>query len=100
MVAKSHWRGHEIEFLDGQWVFSDTKEPTQTTYDTRACGYCSMQATPEGHAACLGTLQGGMNACCGHGVREGAYVQFLDSSCVRGEDALTIMDILKKYKNI
>lgn len=77
MPAKSHWRGHEIEFVGDQWVFSDTGEPTSVIYDTRACGYCHLQATPEGHDACLGTLPGLKNACCGHGVKEEAYVQFL-----------------------
>ncbi|WP_431785857.1 hypothetical protein [Paenibacillus lactis] len=98
MTAKSHWRGHEIEFVDDQWVFSDTGEPTSTTYDTRDCGYCHLQTTPEGHDGCLGTLPGLMNACCGHGVNKEAYVQFIDSTCVRGEDAIAIMNILKNYK--
>jgi hypothetical protein len=37
-----------------------------------------------------------MNACCGHGVVDEAYVQFLDGASVHGRDALTIIDILKK----
>ncbi|MGM1044805.1 MAG: hypothetical protein ACQEXX_01525 [Bacillota bacterium] len=97
MTAKSYWRGHEIEFLNDEWVFSDTKEPTLTSHYKRPCGHCQLHATPEGHDACLGTLPGLMNACCGHGWEEEAYVQFLDSSCVRGEDAITIMEILMKY---
>ena len=39
-----------------------------------------------------------MNACCGHGDIEEAYIQFWDGSCIRGEDAKTIQNILKKYQ--
>lgn len=98
MTAKSHFRGHEIEYLNNEWVFSDTKESTVTTFETRPCGHCNEFATPEGHDPCLGTLPGLMNACCGHGKAKEAYVQFMDSSCVNGEDAITIMEILKKQE--
>jgi len=40
------------------------------------CGHCGRDATPEGHDGCVGTLIGVMNACCGHGNPEAAYVQF------------------------
>lgn len=41
------------------------------------CGHCGLDATPEGHDGCLGTLPGDvMNACCGHGNNDSAYIQF------------------------
>lgn len=40
------------------------------------CGFCSLKRTPEGHDGCIGTLDNVMNACCGHGEIEMAYVQF------------------------
>lgn len=55
-----------------------------------------MDSTKESHDGCLGTLQGIMNACCGHGQINQSYVQFLDGSCIHGEDAMTILNILKK----
>jgi hypothetical protein len=36
-----------------------------------------------------------MNACCGHGDIDDAYVQFWDLSIIRGEDAKIIQSILK-----
>jgi hypothetical protein len=95
-MVTSYLRGHEIEFINDEWIYRDTKEPTATTYGTRPCGYCGLGYTKEGHDGCLGVLQGLMNACCGHGDVKGAYVQFIDSSVVEGEDAITIMDILKR----
>ncbi|WP_106494916.1 hypothetical protein [Lentibacillus sp. Marseille-P4043] len=95
MTATTQLKGHKIEFLNGEWVFSDKKEPTVTTWENRLCGHCGLNNTPEGHDGCLGTLPGVMNACCGHGQTNEAYVQFLDRHCVRGNDALAIMDILK-----
>lgn len=97
MTVKSYWRGHEIQFENNEWVYSDTKEPTLTTHHMRACGHCNMFATPEGHDACLWHIAGVRNACCGHGNVKEAYVQFLDSSSVEGEDAIKIMDVLKNY---
>lgn len=62
------------------------------------CPRCFECPTKEGHDSCLGTLMRLMNACCGHGDDAGAYVQFLDGSCVRNRDAITIINILKKGK--
>lgn len=62
------------------------------------CNHCKLTYGPEGHDACLGELIGLMNACCGHENKELSYVQFLDGECIRGQDALIIIDILKKYK--
>jgi len=87
-MIKSKLRGHEIEFLNGEWVYLDTKEPSRFTYLERSCGKCGEKNTPEGHDPCLGTLPGVMNACCGHGVVKEAYIQYEDGSTVRGEIAI------------
>lgn len=87
-------RGHEIETLDGVWVYSDTLSPSAG--NERQCGFCDKKNTPEGHDGCLGTLPGIMNACCGHGSTNEAYVQLLDGHGIYGEDAVSIIEILKK----
>lgn len=97
-MGKSTLRGHDIEFIDNEWRYSDTKEPTVGNFQNRECGKCGKKFTKEGHDACLGTLKGVMNACCGHGDNKDAYVQFLDGFSVHGEDAITILNVLKKYK--
>ncbi|TFJ92183.1 hypothetical protein E4U82_13915 [Lentibacillus salicampi] len=98
MTAKSHLRGHPIEYLNDEWVYCDTKETTVETHKERPCGYCGEHATKEGHDACLGTLPGVMNACCGHGRLNEAYVQLWDGFCIRGKDAVVFSDILKKWR--
>jgi hypothetical protein len=95
MSVKSYLRGHEIEYLNDKWIYCDTKTPTAN--NERPCGYCRKRNTPEGHDGCLGTLKGIMNACCGHGQINEAYVQFLDGAAIHKEDAIVIMDVLKKY---
>ena len=98
-IQKSKLRGHNIEFVnDHQWVYSDTKEPTMNNWQDRPCGRCGKHFTKEGYDACLSTLPGIMNACCGHGNNSEAYVQFLDEFSIHGEDAITILEVLKKYK--
>jgi len=98
MTAKCYLKGHEIEFTDNGWSYCDTNESTADTWQKRHCGHCGLHDTQEGHDGCLGTLPGIMNACCGHGGKhEGAYIQFWDKTCIRHDDAIKIMDVLKKY---
>lgn len=40
------------------------------------CLHCNKSRTVEGHDGCIGTLKNVMNACCGHGETNMAYVQF------------------------
>ena len=82
--VKSKFRGYEIHLEDGEWLFSDTNEPTITTHQLRPCGFCKMMNTPEGHDGCLGELPGVMNACCGHGELNAAYIQFEGGRIIRG----------------
>lgn len=51
---------------------------TQATPDDKPCHHCGRMKTPEGHDGCLGTLCDPeiMNACCGHGDVEDAYIQY------------------------
>ena len=46
-------------------TYCDTGESTSIE---RPCPRCGEMPTEEGHDACLGTLPGVVNACCGHGV--------------------------------
>lgn len=84
MSATGHLRGHPTYFDGDQWRYEDTGEPTLGNWKTRPCGKCGEHPTPEGHDPCLGTLPGVMNACCGHGDREEAYITFDDGTVVRG----------------
>jgi len=45
-------------------------------YKKKFCEHCKMKRTEDGHDACIGTLKNVMNACCGHGENNAAYVQF------------------------
>lgn len=98
MATTSKYRDNNIIYKNNQWIFEDTQRPVSETKDTHVCGHCNQLSTEEGHDACLGTLIGLMNACCGHGNPKEAYVQFIDGNCVRGEDAVMIQNILKRWK--
>lgn len=75
-MGENQLRGHPIHTVAGVWYFTDTGEPTADNWKERPCGHCGLPDTPEGHDGCLGTLPGVMNACCGHGRIDEAYVQF------------------------
>ncbi len=85
MAAISMWRGHKIQEINEQWVFVDTGEPVADS--DRPCGYCHKYRTSEGHDACLGTLPGVQNACCGHGQIDDAYVQMPSGTITQGREA-------------
>ena len=60
------------------------------------CGKCKLPPTGEGHDGCLGTLPGDvMNACCGHGNDELAYIQYWDGSESRGRSARNEQERIK-----
>lgn len=98
MYNIQYLHGHQIECKNGKCFYVDTGELTSTTYKDRPCGHCGKFPTKEGHDACLGTLPGLMNACCGHGQLSESYVQFMDGIVINGEDATTIIEILKKHR--
>ena len=58
-----------------RWLWEDTGE---LAGGDRPCAECGRHQTPEGHDACLGTLEGVVSACCGHGDPSLAYVLFED----------------------
>lgn len=79
-------RGWIIERRGNEFVYADTNE--STAGNRRHCGHCGASDTPEGHDGCLGTLPGVLNACCGHGQEQEAYVQFTDGKHLEGREAL------------
>lgn len=89
----SYLRGHKIENASGEFVYSDTKTPTIN--NERTCGYCGSDHTDDGHDGCLGELPGIMNACCGHGRIDEAYLQYLDGSIISGKQAIKEIEKLK-----
>lgn len=94
MISKL--RGHEIELIDGVFYYSDTGEPTASTWMNRPCGHCDLYNTPEDHDGCLGTLPDVINACCGHGLSNEAYVQFSNKDTIRGNEALSWIEKVKR----
>ena len=86
-MTKSKFRGHDIHSIRGVWFFCDTGRKVAETWKDHPCGHCGEKATSEDHDACLGTLPGVMNACCGHGEEKEAYVQFHNGEILRGADA-------------
>ena len=80
-------RGHDISLVNGAWVYIDTGQLVSEN-PVRACGICHLPQTPEGHDACIGRLDGAMNACCGHGDDSSAYVQFNDGRRFSGDRAM------------
>jgi len=91
---KYTWRGHPIEKVgeteEGDiWVYSDTKVAVSQD-PNRDCGFCGLSNNEEGHDACLGTLPGVKNACCGHGSGH-AYIQYENGRTLRDTEALQTM---------
>lgn len=47
------------------------------------CPKCGRKETSEGHDPCIANLPGVLNACCGHGNKEG-YIMFENGITIRG----------------
>ncbi len=102
-MIKSKLNSHDVEIRDGVWVYSETgigvhDKTLEYTPELSGsgqfgvCRNCKKTPTKEGHDGCLGTLvdhnNGGiMNACCGHGKEELAYIQYWDQTRISGEEA-------------
>lgn len=91
IVELARFRGYPIESRGLNWVFPDIGLPVADTWEFRPCGYCGRENTDLGHDGCLGTIPGILNACCGHGVIEEAFVQFSDGFTVEGVKALQLV---------
>lgn len=91
---KSKFRGNNIELQNDSWVFSDTKEKVSETWEKRPCGHCNKMNTPEGYDGCMGYIPNAINACCGHGNINEAYIQFEDKT-IRGVE---VSEYLKESK--
>ena len=90
-------RGHPIFLKNEEWFYEDTKMPT--VGNERVCGHCGRGDTKEGHDGCLGTLPGVMNACCGHGTADSAYIQFDPQTVVRGDEAIKVINQLLQHNS-
>jgi hypothetical protein len=94
-MQKSKHRGHAIEFTNSIWIYCDTKKPVSESIE-RCCGVCNCPQTDKGHDPCIGTLKHVMNACCGHGERQEAYVQFSSRLSLSGFLAVIFITIFKR----
>ena len=88
------YRGYEIERINEKWFFCKSGRSVAETWEGLPCGHCGKNNTKEGHDGCLGTLPNVMNACCGHGQINEAYIQYWDGTCIRGDSAKAIFDKL------
>ncbi len=91
----AYYRGHKIQLRKGIWYFHDTNINIES-FKNIYCGYCGRHQTKNGHDGCIGILKNVMNACCGHGIDDEAYIQYLDGVCVRGKEALIIINKTNK----
>ena len=74
-------------------------------YGKTTCGHCGKKRTPEGHDGCIGILEGVMNACCGHGQDNMAYIQFDHPEYSTNPNKILItgkkaVDYINKNRNI
>jgi len=49
-----------------------------TGWQPRVCAHCGLAYGESLHDPCLGTLEGVMEACCGHGDESRRYVSYAD----------------------
>jgi hypothetical protein len=76
LVSRSEVLGrfapHVAQCLDCSLVFE------ATGWQPRVCGHCGLGYGESLHDPCLGTLEGVVEACCGHGDESRRYVSYAD----------------------
>ena len=83
--AHSFYRGWAIEWTGDSWIYADTKQPLPGWGgEARPCKRCGAIMNDHEADKCLGNLPGVDNACCGHGVREQAYIRFTNGLTIEG----------------
>ena len=59
------------------------------------CPKCNHKQTAEGHDHCIQNTPGIKYACCGHGIKNQAYISFEDGSVQRFETTEALHNFLK-----
>lgn len=88
-----YYRGHEIINKNDVYYFKDGQKVSDNK--NIQCGFCNLPNRDDGHDACIGELEGVMNACCGHGDKRIAYIQYKDGLIVQKDQALNIINLIK-----
>lgn len=84
MPVTSYFRGHPIYYSNKGWRYEDNLNLMEGV-KPRPCKKCGKKFAAQGVAdPCLGDLPGVKKACCGHGIREKAYVMFTNGVVIRG----------------
>lgn len=85
-------RGHRIYHDGEQFRYLDNDEPTKTGRLKRHCGHCGKLTPKSGHDPCIENLPDVVNACCGHGDVDHAYVMFDNGDRIGGMKAIKWME--------
>lgn len=82
------WRGNKIKKVDDNtYIYLDDGVDLKNDINRR-CGHCGLNNDKDGHDPCFGKLDGVLNACCGHGITDQAYIKFENGETVRGNEAI------------
>jgi len=65
MVASTYINGNLVYYKKGDWYYYDD---CLVFNNPRPCPKCGKLPTSEGYDACLGYIEGAIQACCGHGI--------------------------------
>lgn len=92
------FRGYEIKWNEKTgWIFSDTGKSTIETWQKLPCGHCGKYNTIENYDGCIGFIPGAINACCGHGQKDEAYIQFSNNICIYGKKAMLLIKFKQRW---
>jgi hypothetical protein len=97
-MNKSEYRGRKIELRKKEWFYSGTDILVSNDIFCR-CGHCGLDSTKEDHDGCIGELKNVINACCGHGISNDAYVQLSSGVRLGGAKAIEFIKINKQGKS-
>lgn len=75
VTAITYCNGHQLNYIDDEWYLESTGELyTSEISKLLKCTKCNQLQTKDGHDNCIKNLPNVKFACCGHGIKNYAYI--------------------------
>lgn len=98
-TMKTNVRGHWLRYdeISENWYLEETDEKyIPEMENTLVCPKCDKKPAENGHDACMMNVPNVEFACCGHGIKNTAYLKYTDGTIKRFKTTEKILEYIKQ----